>query len=192
MPSSSLEHSLNNATIGALAGALAGLVANLLINRWSRWRLYRKLDFISQPRVGARTSVRIYNGYIFPLNSVYAYITIENDPSDVLKPPAGYDAYISPAHCSKVQEDRLCWSIAPNPPCVDVYPGEKQSLDIVEFTNDSDWIRIPSESGWGMSRVFLKKQKYKATIKIVSKDTKAKEFLIEIDPTNNLNPIILR
>jgi hypothetical protein len=43
----------------------------------------------------------------------------------------------------------------------------------------------------GTSRVFLKAKKYRATIKIVSKDTKAKEFEVQIDPDNGKTPLTL-
>jgi hypothetical protein len=35
-------------------------------------------------------------------------------------------------------------------------------------------------------------KKYDASIKIVSKDTKAKEFELEIDPFNKVTPLSLR
>ena len=83
-------------------------------------------------------------------------------------------------------------------------------MDIVNI-EDGEWIEIPSEKGWATSqdreilrrkrkdgnddvktsRVFLKPHKYTAKIKIVSKDTKAKEFKIEIDPTDLNAPIKL-
>jgi hypothetical protein len=184
----------NNATVGALAGAVAGalcsLIVSLSVNKWPRWRLHWLLQFVSQPQVGVRTSALICNGYVLPLNSVYAYITIDNETSDVLAPPnEHYAAFITPKNPSKIEEDRLCWAIAGNAPCVDICAGENQKLDVVEIT--SDWIRIPSEQGWGESRVFLKRKKYTATIKIVCKDIKAKRFRIEIDPANETEPVKL-
>ncbi len=188
---------LQTTLIGAAAGATAAFIVSLLANRWGRWRLHRNLHFEPQPRIGTRATARIYNGYIFPLNCVYAYITIEHELSDVLPPRPPFEAYVTPDHLCTVREDRLCWSTtmpSPNPPVVDIYPGERQALDIVNF--DPNWIEIPSESGWGTlrkkSRVFLKAKKYRATIKIISKDTKAKEFPIEIDPDNAGKPVALR
>jgi hypothetical protein len=78
--------------------------------------------------------------------------------------------------------------MAGNPASLNIYSGERQSLDIANFDPNREWIEIPSESGWGTvsgtSRVFLRWKKYEATIKIVSKDSKAKDFLVQIDPDN--------
>ena len=201
--------------IGALAGATASLIVNLLMSRWRLWRLYSNIRLEPQPRTGTRGTARVHNGYIHPLNSVYAYITIEHDPADVLEPPDPFDSYIRTDHLCKVQEDRLCWSsTAPssNPPELDIYAGERQALDIINIDPHGTWIEIPSEKGWATSqdaehvrrlkqngedeaikksRVFLKAHKYKASIKIVSKDTKAKEFRIAIDPTSRDAPVAL-
>ena len=61
-------------------------------------------------------------------------------------------------------------------------------MDIANLDPIREWIEIPSESGWGtaggISRVFLRWKKYEATIKIVSKDSQAKDFLVQIDPDN--------
>jgi hypothetical protein len=185
---------LKTTLIGAAAGASAAFLVNLFSTRWSKWRLYRSLRIEARPRIGSRACVRVYNGYIFPLNGVYAYLTIEHELTDVLQPPVS--AFISPGSNTKVWEDRLCWSVttpSSNPPMVDIYPGERQSLDVANFSNE--WIEFPSEKGWGTmqatSRVFLKSKRYRATIKIVSKDAKAKEFSIEIDPDDLEKPITL-
>jgi hypothetical protein len=199
---------------GGLAGAVVSLIVNSLIGVWRRWRLRQKMLFQPGSRVGHRGTARVYNGHVFPLNSVYAYITIEHDLEDVLDPPDPvFAAFISKGHLGKVEEDRLCWSsTAPfsNPPVIDIYAHEKQALDIVNI-EDGKWIEIPSEKGWTTSqdkevlkqkraernddlktsRVFLKPKKYRAKIKIVSKDTKAKEFSIEIDPADPKTPVKL-
>src|SRR2546426_3776563 len=139
---------------GGLAGALVSLVVNSGIGIWRRSRLRRKMVLDPVPRVGHRASARIYNGHVFPLNNVYAYITVEHKLEDVLDPPEPYAAFISKGHLCRVNEDRLCWSsTAPysNPPVIDIYPGEKQSLDIVNI-EDGEWIEIPSEKGWATSQ----------------------------------------
>jgi hypothetical protein len=131
---------------------------------------------------------------VLPLSHVYAYIIVEHDPSDILPPPPGYRAYIKPGD-HKFEEERLCWSMAGNPAHVDIYAGEKQPLDVVEVDPAGNWIQIPSESGWGtggISRAFLRMNKYNATIKIVSKETKAKEFKLQIDPFDKMTPLSLR
>ena len=209
-----MSKDLETTLIGAGAGAAASLIVNLLLGRWRLWRLYRNLRLEPQPRTGTRATARIYNGYIYPLDSVWAYITIEHELSDVLPPPHPFEAYVTRDHLCRVCEDRLCWSAtmpSRNPPVVDIYAGERQALDIANF--GQDWIEIPSESGWATSqeeaqvkhlrdtekgdairrsRVFLRLKKYSATIRIISKSTKAKEFAVEIDPYNPAVPVTLR
>jgi len=182
--------------LSAAIGAVMALAANWLAFRIKHLLLKLKLCLEPQPLVGDRVTARVFNGYIFPLNSVYAYISIDHQESDVLDPPAGAEAYVTKSgHLCVVREDRLCWSVASNPASVDIYAKERQSLDVVEFDRMHNWIQIPSESGWGTaggkSRVFLKWKKYGATIKIISKDTDAKEFPVEIDPNNGTTPLAL-
>jgi hypothetical protein len=193
-PSCPVAGDLKTTLIGAAAGASAGFLVNLFSTRWSRWRLHRSLRIETQARIGSRASVRVYNGYIFALKGAYAYLTIDHQLGDVLDPP--FSAFVSPGSRATVWEDRLCWSVTTptsNPPMVDIYPGERQSLDVANFSGD--WIEFPSEKGWGTmgstSRVFLKPKRYKATIKIVSKDAKAKEFSVEINPQDFARPIKL-
>jgi hypothetical protein len=178
---------LRTTLIGAAAGAIAAFLVNLFSARWTRWRLYRALKIRPQGRVGSRACVRIHNGYIFPINCAYAYITIDHEIADVIGPPNGFSAFVIPQSRCRVTDDRLCWSVTTphsNPPSVDIFPGERQSLDVVDF--GPGWLEFPSENGWASlgrtSRVFLKSRRYRATITIVSKDTKAKKFRIEIDP----------
>ncbi len=130
------------------------------------------------------------------MTSAYAYISIDHELEDVIAPPNGWSTFVTQQSRCRVKEDRLCWSLtAPqsNPPVVDIYSGERQSLDVVNF--GSGWMEFPSEKGWAstgqISRVFLKLKRYRATIKIVSKDTWAKKFQLEIDPANENSPINL-
>jgi hypothetical protein len=155
---------------------------------------YSMLQLEPQQIFGVRVTARVFNGYDFPMNDAIAYITIYHEESDVRHPPNNrYDAFIKPPNDVKqVREERLCWSINGNPYKTDIYAGEKQSLDIFEVGDC--WIEIPSESGWGAityengrrgkARVFLNRKRYEAVIKIVSKDTKAKEFKVVIDPND--------
>ena len=106
---------------------------NFAAARYRLGKLHRSLHLEAQPLVGSRVTARVHNGYIFPLNCVYAYITISHEESDVLQPPNNFKAYVTPAHLCKVQDDRLCWSIYPNPPFVDIYPGERQALNVVNI-----------------------------------------------------------
>ncbi len=139
---------LKTTLIGAAAGASAAFLVNLFSTRWSRWRLYRSLRIEPHPRIGSRACVRVYNGYISALNGAYAYLTIDHELTDVLEPPVS--AFITPGSRTRVWEDRLCWSVttpSSNPPMVDIYPGERQSLDVANF--GSDWIEFPSERRMG-------------------------------------------
>jgi len=193
------EADLFNILVGGLFGAIAGALMSLVVNFWSDWKrrkgLLRNLKLDPQPKSQCRITARVHNGYVLPLSHVYAYISVEYEPSDVMNPPCGYEAFIKPNE-PKFEEDRLCWSMAGNPAYVDIYAGEKQALDVVEIDPSGNWIQIPSESGWGVgggtARVFLKTKKYNASIKIVSKETEAKEFPLEIDPFNKATPLSLR
>jgi hypothetical protein len=186
------------ALIGAASGAAFGALATLFVNYLStKFRVdmyYSKLGLEPQNKVGSRVSARIFNGYSYPMNDAVAYITIYHELSDVVPSPNNnYDAFIKPPdHVKVVEEDRLCWSLDGNPYEIDIYAGERQSLDVFEVVDSQDWIQIPSERGWGSekyengrqgkARVFLKRKRYEAEIKIVSRDTKAKKFTVAMDP----------
>ena len=173
---------------------ITSLVVYLLTTLFRFWWIKLNMKLEEKELIGSRVTVRIFNNSIFPMNDTYAYITIVHEKSDVRTPPDQKKSYIYPpdnssrGHLCIVQEDRLCWSMASNPASLNIYSGERQSLDIANFDPKHEWIEIPSESGWGtvggISRVFLKWKKYEATIKIVSKDSKAKEFSVQIDPDN--------
>jgi len=187
---------LETTIIGAAAGAVAGFIATLATTRWRVWWLKYHLDFLAEPKSGTHAFARIYNGYIFPLHSVFVYITIDHQLSDIVETPLPNKAFVNKGCQRIVTEDRLCWSFAENPASIDIYAGEKQAIGIANVT--TDWIEFPSEDGWSTltdgkktSRVFLARKKYDATINIVSKDTKAKEFKILIDPDNVESPITL-
>jgi len=143
------QHVLISAASGAVFGALAALVVNSLAARFRLCMLYRKLELKGEPLVGCRVTARVFNGYIHPLNSAIAYISVDHQPSDVMTPPTNCDAFIKPTHLRKLDEDRLCWSRASNPEVIDVYAKERQSLDVFEIDPQGKWIQIPSEKGWG-------------------------------------------
>ena len=107
-------------------------------------------------------------------------------------------AFLNAVVREKLNEDRLCWSIAapdPNPVKIDIYPGEKQALDIVRFHPDK--IEIPSEQGWSdprrglRSRVFLRKGRYEGGIHIVAKNTLRRSFDLLIDVTDKKREVTL-
>ncbi len=189
---SEVQAALIGASSGAVFGALASLLVNFLSTRFRIEMYYSLMQLEPQDKFGKRVTARIFNGYDFPMNDAIAYITIYHKESDVQDPPNNkYDAFIKRSDDRKqVREERLCWSINGNPYQTDIYAGERQGLDIFEVGDC--WIEIPSESGWGANtyengrqgkaRVFLNRKRYEAVIKIVSKDTKAKEFKVVIDP----------
>jgi hypothetical protein len=195
-----------------VCGALAGGVMSLLVNEFREfWRLKRAsgaLTLEPQGRAGSRVTARVKNGSNYCIERATAYVTVHHDLDDILAPPLHFRAFIWPAHRRKLQEDRLCWSATMperNPMCVDVFPGEGQLLDLADFGATSEWIEVPSEMGYSSSqtereaqeassrissRVFLRAGKrYRASVKIVSKVTKARTFEIEIDAANLAQPV---
>ena len=195
-----------NILLGAIAGGVAGLLTQFIVPGLRRHLLFVKLHFKQCSKRGTRGTARICNCYVLPLSGAVAYINVENDAEDVIEPPKHFTAFIGPGNAGKVEDDRLCWSsTAPvsNPAIIDIYGGEEQALDIVDIQDG--YIEIPSEDGWASnqtenqvnvekerrknSRVFLKRKKYRAEIKIVSKDAKAKVFQILIDPEDAMYPI---
>jgi len=169
---------------GGLAGALFSFAANSWLAWWRRRRLHRKLKFeMSDVHQNALT-LRVHNGYVLPLTSCWAYITLEYDLSDVVNPPPGRSSHIDAERPHPLQEDRLCWSMQPNtPPSVDIYAGESQSLQVLELDPNRSWVGIFSETGRNPYRVFLRGGKpYDGRVKIVCRETKSKEIAIRIDP----------
>jgi hypothetical protein len=188
------------ALIGAVFGALAGLAVNILITKWRFWMLYWRLSLIPRKRIGTLGTVRIVNNYIFPIRSAYAYIALRYDYADVVETPSGCRAYIRDDRMNYLNEDRLSWALtAPveNPAALDILSGEQQALLVMNIDSDGQWIEIPSEKGLSshgnerISRVFLKPKHYTGYIKIVSLDTKAKIFDIQIDPSDREYPVKL-
>ena len=192
-------------TVGALTGALAGAVVSFTLNvaypwfrvSWISWRL----SFEPQNRVGHRVTARVRNRTSYVMRDAVAYVTINNELADVAEPIG--DAFTDPRTRKQVVEDRLCWSIAGNPFHLDIYPDEAQSLDIAGFEDGTAGrIEIPSEEGWSSSRaagqpirsrVFLRGgKKYLGKISVVSADSRARVFYIEIDPNDPDRPLKLK
>lgn len=197
------------AIIGALAGGLMSLLVNEVRDWWRIKRTTKGISLGAEKRAGSRVTARVKNGSKHCIHTAVAYISLDHDRDDVLTPPKHFLAFISPAHPKKLEEDRLCWAVAaplPNPPSVDIFPGERQVLDIADFGENSGWVEIPSEVGWSSgqteaetkredikrlsSRVFLRAGKrYQGTIKIVSASTRRRVFKVEIDPSNASEPL---
>lgn len=211
-----MSSELQAALLGALAGALAGGLASFWLNSFQDWwrvrRVSKRMRLLPEARAGSRLTARVVNDSHYAVRGAVAYISIDHTPHDVLPPPLHFAAYVSPQHLRIVREDRLCWSArtpTPNPMSIDIYAGEHQSLDLLDLGAQSLWIEIPSEEGYSSSqtpqqaathgqiasRVFLRSdRRYRATIRIVSADTKAGKwcrFELEIDPSNTQRPITL-
>ncbi len=80
---------------------------------------------------------------------------------------------------------------------VDIFAKERQPLALCAI--DGETIMIPSEDGWAsptgsprVARVFLRRNKYFGILKILSADTNARYFHIEIRPENKGMPLIIR
>jgi hypothetical protein len=168
---------------GGLAGAFFGLAANSWLGCWRRAQLHRKLEFERPALHQGTLTLRVRNGYVLPLTSCWAYLTLEFDPSNIVNPPADRSAHIDVNRPLSIREDRLCWSVNPdNPPKVDIYAGESQSLQVLELDPDGKWVGILSETRNNPYRVFLKGGKvYEGTLKIVCREIKSKEIAIRID-----------
>jgi hypothetical protein len=78
-----------------------------------------------------------------------------------------------------------------NPSGVDIFAGQHQSLSPCAIHRD--YIEIPSEEGWGKcARVFLKRRVYTGFVTVVSADTDAFSFDIDIRPDDTANPLVVR
>ena len=106
-------------------------------------------------------------------------------------PPRGTQAHIRPDAPVIFKEDRLCWAVGDKPAQVDIYAQEKQSLVICLLPPNREWIGIVSESYSNAFRVFLRggAKHYEGTLKIVSKETIAKEFPINDRTTGTLEQL---
>ena len=185
---------------------------SLLVNEFRDvWRLKRATDGLSfkpEGRAGSRVTARLRNGSNYCIQRATAYVTLHHSIEDILDPPMHFRAFISPAHRRKLQGDRLCWSVTMpelNPMSVDVFPGEAQLLDLADFGENAEWIEIPSEMGYSSSqtpeearqsprpissRIFLRADKrYQAEVRIVSRNTRARIFKIEIDARERDQPV---
>ena len=189
-----------NIFLMVLSGGLMGAVLTLVTQKMSVtlrvWYLSKSITATPEEIPGGYR-VRIWNRGKCSIERAIAYISINFDENtDVID---GEElAFIHVRHRIKLNEDRLCWSIAstdPHPYVIDIYQGERQALDLVRF--DPDKIVIPSEQGWddkelhGRARVFLHKRRYEGCIHIVSKNTLRRTFNLVIDASSEKPKVIL-
>jgi hypothetical protein len=189
------------AAIGQLAGAAATFIAVVImyktmrdvitVNR--RKQLTKRLSVKGDSPHGLRARCRVINGGDYTIESAIPYITIVHEDGDIVDPPEGQsEAFIKPSEPIRVSADRLCWSFSgPERHIhqIDIYAKEEQALSPFEVL--SSCIKIPSEKGWDKPRVYLTRKIYSATLKIVSKDTDARIFAFEIDPSDMVSPLRL-
>jgi hypothetical protein len=184
---------LHLAIWGAAFGATASLIVNYvfasLAPRITRCNLTRHLKVHAQPNLARIALCRVHYGGYWTIGQAIAYLRLEFANEDVLQPPEGQNAFIKPGRIAR-DYGQLCWSVrAPteNPIKVDIFAKESQHLGLCEIQQQH--IMVPSEEGWEDSegkhphaRVFLVRKKYCGVLKIVSADTNAKCFRVEIDP----------
>jgi hypothetical protein len=191
------------ATWAAIAGGLVSFITTLILGtlapRIKRSNLTRRIKVYVEAIHGQHIRCRVYNGGYWTIGQAILYISVEFDSADILPPPAGQDAFIRPDHAVGLTGDQLVWSVRSpevNPMKVDIYAKERQPFS--PYGLHGDMIMIPSEHGWDfpkegvrIARVFLKKKTYFGALKIVSADTNARYFNIEIQPDDVDKPIVI-
>jgi|ERR1700722_3392609 len=191
-----LQNALVSAVVGGAFGAIAGLASKLFLAAWQRQRLYSKLQVYVRPLHSNNGILRAVNGYVLPLTSCWAYMSLDYQNSDIVSPPGAFGVHINRERPLDLHEDRLCWSAlfhGRHSPVVDIYSHEHQALTVFKYHKEGNCIGIASESMFEIYRVFLKADKvYRGTLKIVSKETKAKVFQIKIDMQNQAQPLSIR
>jgi hypothetical protein len=174
---------------GGLAGAFLTLVTQKVSGALRVWYLSKSITAKGEEIPGG-CRVRIWNHGKSSIERAIGYISINFDENVDLVDGEEL-AFIGVHHRKKLEEDRLCWSIAssdPHPYVIDIYQGEAQALDLVRF--DDDKIVIPSEQGWDdkqlhrRARVFLHKRRYEGSIHIVAKNTLRRTFDLVIDASS--------
>jgi hypothetical protein len=181
----------------AVWGAVAGGVVSLLINFFSpwfrRWNLTRRIAIDIDPPHGPITRIRVTNRGYWTVKDAIVYMALDFSSDDVLPPPSGREAFITPEYFVPMEGEQLCWSVrspTPNPIKADIFAKERQPISPCAI--EADRIVIPSEEHGhekGKSRVFLRLRKYAGRLKVVSADTDARYFSIIIDPDDRLQPL---
>jgi hypothetical protein len=189
-----------NSLFTLVSGGLAGAVATLITQKVSEplrvWGLSKNITATPQAATDAYR-LRVCNPGKRTIEQAIAYISLKFDKRvDIVD--GEESAFINVSVREELNEDRLCWSIAapdPHPVTIDIYPGEKQALDLVRF--HSDRIEIPSEQGWSdpkrnlRSRVLLRNGRYEGRIHIVAKNTLRRSFDLVIDASSGRREVTL-
>ena len=187
---------LTNYVSGGLAGAVLTLVTQRVSDSLRVWGLSKSISATPEAATDA-FRLRVSNHGKRSIEQAIAYISLKFDKqADIVD--GEESAFINVNVREELNEDRLCWSIAspdPHPVAIDIYPGEKQALDIVRF--HSDRIEIPSEQGWSdperhlRSRVLLSNGWYEGSIHIVAKNTLRRSFDLVIDASPGRRKVTL-
>jgi hypothetical protein len=176
--------------IGALAGGLASLfvmvLSHVLLPFGKRILLTRWISISNSGHHVGNARFRIHNNGFSTISDATLYISIDFDESDIVK-PTPHNAHIKPNCFTALEEDQICWSIktpTENPPTVSIFVNESHSFS--PFRVSGDEIHVPTEEGWPPAakhlRVVLKRKNYDGTLKLVSADTNARIFRLEIRP----------
>jgi hypothetical protein len=191
-----------SAFFGALFGVIGGLALRVIAFWLKRRHLTKRLNVEPDIPHGRQFRCRVRNGGYWTVKNAIIYITLSFDQNDTCEPPPGHNAIIRPDNFVPLKEDQLCWSVrAPdvNPIKVDIYAKEPQPFSPGALTNPGDMLMIPSEEGWPRfkddplkMRVFLRRKQYSGYLMIVSEDTNARFFRLDINPDDNSAPIQLK
>jgi hypothetical protein len=181
------------ASIGAFVSTM---ISYELFPYWRRKRLTKRLTVSGDQTHGNQARGRVCNGGFWTIKNAIIYLRLPLCKDDVLDPPPGHKAHIRPDHIVPIDEEQLCWSVrAPtiNPVKIDIYAKERQPFSPCALTDPRDKIIIPSEEGWPQPvdkyhdtlttphmRVFLRPKNYTGVLKVVSEETDARYFRIEM------------
>lgn len=176
---------MKSAIIAGIVSLVVSLMVYIFKEQFNRLLLTWCLSIKPTKKHENYIRLRISNNYYSTIKKARLYLTIDHKEDDVLTPPENADAFIKPTAYSKLKDGRICWSFRTldkkNPSEIDIFAKEEPDTNICHVQNDK--IIISSEEGWnGTKRVFLKNRRYRGEIKIVSENTNAKRFKIEILP----------
>jgi hypothetical protein len=174
-----------SAITGAITGAIGTFMVGPARERHRLWSLSNGVQLSNFAPTGTlHYRIQVHNTGNETINDAIGYLTLDNDPSDILP---GAHAYERPGYMSSVRDGRLCWALGGNPHKIDIFPDEKQLLNFAkcEVINGGCQVVIASELGLGESkdkpaRVCLKPKNYSGTLKIVAKNILARTFKVEI------------
>jgi hypothetical protein len=183
---------VTSAAVGALLTILIGWGRGW----YRRLRLRMSLEIVEVQPHHNKVAVRLRNDYVLPLTDCCAYVSLKYDQSDIMVPPPGHDAVITPTDpLLSVDVERLCWSAhfpTQNPAKVDIYAGETHGLEIFIYDLQAPWLALLTEKWDKPCRVFLKGgKKYRGELRIVSKEMRAKSWQIEIDLNDEKRLLLL-